>query len=152
VYEELTRSRGRRQFPVNCCIVFYGRFDENSTGCQSFSVFSLKVSARDVIVTWKRINFRVVEPDVSDKFSTMLTNVGKYVKLRRNKYRFEYRKQFCYRQWLSLSVFAATNVAIAALIQTYAAVVGSNGMKTHFPPQHFSKVNTGCQVTMMCLF
>jgi len=138
VYEVLTRPRGRRQYSVDTYAFFMEglmRTPEDVNLLVKRGVMSLKISSQDVVDMWKRVNKLIPEPLVTDEFSTMLKNVGKYAKLRRNKYRFEFKKQFCSRPWIPLSYLAASIVTAATLLQTYVAVIGSNGMKPHFPHQ-----------------
>jgi len=135
----LTRPRGRRQYSLNCYAVFTEglmRTPEDVNLLAERGVLSVNVSSHGVVDMWKCVSYNIMEPRVTEKFSTMLTNVGNYAKLRRNKYRFEITKQYCSRPWIPLSYLAATTVTVAPLLPACVAVTGSNGMKPHFPPQH----------------
>jgi hypothetical protein len=86
---------------------------------------------------WKRINKETSRetyfPRVSEELHTTLKSINKFAKSRRNLYWFEFKKTFCSRPWLVLSVLTISVVTIATCIQTDTAVIGSNGMKPHFP-------------------
>jgi hypothetical protein len=76
---------------------------------------------------WKRINYRIHLPLVSEELYTTLKTINKFVKSKRNLYWFEFKKTFCSRPWLVISVLTISVVTIATCIQTYTAVIGSNG-------------------------
>ena len=82
---------------------------------------------------WKRINFGTQNPRVSEKLHTTLKTINKFAKSNRNLYWFEFKKKYCSRPWLVISVLTICVVTIATCIQAYTAVIGSNGMKPQFP-------------------
>jgi len=140
VHESLTRPNGRQQYAARCYTSFMGglmRTREDVILLEKSGVISVEVGSHDIVVDmWKRLNYNILVPHVTDKFFTMMTNVSNYTKRKRNIYRFEFKKKFCSRPWIPLSYLAAIIVTIATLIQTYATIIGSNGMKPHFAPQH----------------
>ena len=81
---------------------------------------------------WKRINNQTSLPLVSEEVHTTLKSINDFAKSKRNLYWFEFKKTFCSRPWL-VQVLTISLVTIATGIQTYSAVIGSNGMKPQFP-------------------
>jgi len=82
---------------------------------------------------WKRINFETPKPHISEELHTTLKTINKFAKSNRNLYWFEFKKKYCSRPWLVISVLTICVVTIATCIQAYTAVIGSNGMKPQFP-------------------
>jgi hypothetical protein len=82
---------------------------------------------------WKRINNQIYIAFVSEVLHTTLKTINKFAKSKRNLYWFEFKKTFCSRPWIILSVLTIIVVTIATCIQAYTAVIGSNGMKPKFP-------------------
>jgi hypothetical protein len=82
---------------------------------------------------WKRINNQLDFPFVSEELHTTLKTINKFAKSKRNLYWFEFKKTFCSRPWLVISLLTISVVTIATCIQAYTAVIGSNGMKPQFP-------------------
>ena len=82
---------------------------------------------------WKRTKNQTYFPLVSENLHTTLKSINKFAKSKRNLYWFEFKKTFCSRPWLVISVVTISVVTIATCIQAYTAVIGSNGMKPQFP-------------------
>ena len=136
VHEELTY--GNSKYCARSYTIFMENLmktTEDVDRLMKWGVMEVHVGThQNVLEMWKTINNHIDVPTLTDEFSSTLTKVNKYVGQRRNKLRFEFLKLFCSRPWIVLSIIGATLVTIATLIQTYINVIGSNGMRPHFPP------------------
>jgi hypothetical protein len=83
---------------------------------------------------WKALDQGLALIDSSEEHNQMKRDIRSRCKLRRHRLWSEFRTLFLSKPWLALSALAVTLVTVATLIQTYAAVIGSDGMKPQFNP------------------
>ena len=83
---------------------------------------------------WTALNVHVTVVSSSKDHNEMKEAINKRCKLRRYRMWSEFRTRFLSKPWFTLSAIAAILVTVATLIQTYAAVIGTNGMQPHYKP------------------
>jgi hypothetical protein len=77
--------------------------------------------------TWKALDHGLIDRRSSKEHNRMKRDIR--CGLKRHRFWSEFKTLFFSRPWYTLSALAVTLVTAATLIQTYAAAIGSNGMK-----------------------
>ena len=83
---------------------------------------------------WNALNQNLAILPSSKEHNAMKEAINKRYKLHRYRMWSEFKTLFLSRPWLTVSAIAAILVTVATLIQTYAGVINTNGMKPHYNP------------------
>ena len=95
-------------------------------------VFHCAVQTAIAVEYWRQVGQGLLMPNSSEEHHDMKEGIVQRCKLRRHKLWDAFQIEFCSKPWVVISVFTVTLVSVATLIQTYVAVIGSDGMKPHF--------------------
>jgi hypothetical protein len=96
-------------------------------------VFDCAVQTSIAVEDWRQVGKGLGTPKSSEEHHKMKESIVKRCQLRRYKLWDTFQLEYCSKPWVVISVITVTLVSVATLIQTYVAVIGSDGMKPHFP-------------------
>jgi hypothetical protein len=83
---------------------------------------------------WTGLEQGITAVPSSKEHNEMKGAINRRCKLRQHRFWSELRTLFLSRPWYTLFALAVALITVGTLIQTYAAVIGSDGMKTKFRP------------------
>jgi hypothetical protein len=96
-------------------------------------VFQCGVQTAIAVEDWRQVGKGLLMGNSSKEHHKMKEHIVERCQLRRYKLWDAFQLEYCSKPWVMISVFTVTLVSVATLIQTYVAVIGSDGMKPHFP-------------------